>query len=52
LNAGEPAAAFRAAHARSVEAVSEANTLLDIARGNLGEAGGTYVATDSAAAAF
>jgi hypothetical protein len=42
--------AFQAAHARFVEAAARINTLLDIAQANLGDAAGTYVATDAAAA--
>jgi hypothetical protein len=42
---GESSAAFQAAHARFVEAAA-----LDIAQANLGDAAGTYVAADSAAA--
>jgi uncharacterized protein YukE len=41
--AGDGAAAFQAAHAK-------VNSLLDIAQANLGDAAGTYVAADSAAA--
>ncbi|ORB85135.1 type VII secretion protein EsxS [Mycobacterium kansasii] len=47
---GESAAAFQGAHARFVEAAARINTLLDIAQANLGEAAGTYVAADAAAA--
>ncbi|WP_099024787.1 type VII secretion protein EsxS [Mycolicibacterium palauense] len=47
---GESSAAFQAAHARFVEAAAKVNSLLDIAQANLGEAGATYVAEDSAAA--
>ena len=47
---GESAAAFQAAHARFVEAAARINTLLDIAQANLGDAAGTYVAADAAAA--
>jgi uncharacterized protein YukE len=47
---GESAAAFQAAHARFVEVAAKVNTLLDVAQANLGEAGATYVAEDSAAA--
>src|ERR1700749_3996235 len=47
---GESSAAFQAAHARFVEAAARVNTLLDIAQANLGDAAGTYVAADSAAA--
>lgn len=47
---GEASAAFQAAHARFVEVAAKVNSLLDIAQVNLGEAGGSYVAQDSAAA--
>lgn len=47
---GESAAAFQASHARFVEAASKVNALLDIAQANLGDAAGTYVAADAAAA--
>jgi uncharacterized protein YukE len=47
---GESSAAFQAAHARFVEVAARINTLLDIAQANLGDAAGTYVATDAAAA--
>ncbi|BDB40120.1 MULTISPECIES: type VII secretion system protein EsxG [Mycobacterium] len=47
---GESAAAFQAAHARFVEVAARVNTLLDIAQANLGDAAGTYVAADAAAA--
>ncbi len=47
---GESAVAFQAAHARFVEAAARINTLLDIAQANLGDAAGTYVAADAAAA--
>ena len=50
FHAGESAAAFQAAHARFVEAAARVNTLLDIAQANLGDAAGTYVAADAAAA--
>ncbi len=50
FHAGESSAAFQAAHARFVEVAARINTLLDIAQANLGEAAGTYVAADSAAA--
>jgi uncharacterized protein YukE len=46
----QASAAFQAAHARFVEAACRINTLLDIAQANLGEAAGTYVAADAAAA--
>ncbi|WP_341286237.1 type VII secretion system protein EsxG [Mycobacterium decipiens] len=42
--------AFQAAHARFVAAASRGNMLLDIAQANMGEAAGTYVAADAAAA--
>ena len=48
---GDASAAFQAAHARFVEQAARVNALLDIAQVNLGEAGGTYVAADAAAAA-
>lgn len=48
---GESAAAFQTAHAHFVEASTKINSLLDIASAQLGEAGGTYVSEDSAAAA-
>ncbi|TDH40683.1 type VII secretion protein EsxS, partial [Mycobacterium eburneum] len=38
------------AHARFVAVAAKVNALLDIAQANLGDAGGTYVATDAAAA--
>jgi uncharacterized protein YukE len=47
---GESSVAFQAAHARFVEAAARVNTLLDIAQANLGDAAGTYVAADTAAA--
>jgi uncharacterized protein YukE len=47
---GESSAAFQAAHARFVEAAAKVNTLLDIAQVNLGDASGSYVAEDAAAA--
>ncbi|MBW0016383.1 MAG: type VII secretion protein EsxS [Mycobacterium sp.] len=47
---GESAAAFQAAHARFVEVAAKVNSLLDIAQANLGDAAGTYVAADAAAA--
>ncbi len=47
---GESSVAFQAAHARFVEAAARINTLLDIAQANLGDAAGTYVAADAAAA--
>src|ERR1700741_699033 len=47
---GGSSVAFQAAHARFVEAAARINTLLDIAQANLGDAAGTYVATDAAAA--
>ena len=50
FHVGESSAAFQAAHARFVEAAAKINTLLDIAQGNLGDAAGTYVAADAAAA--
>ena len=50
FHAGESAAAFQAAHARFVAAAAKINTLLGIAQANLGDAAGTYVAADAAAA--
>jgi uncharacterized protein YukE len=50
FHVGESAAAFQAAHARYVEVAARINTLLDIAQANLGDAAGTYVAADAAAA--
>ena len=50
FHVGESAAAFPAAHARFVAAAAKVNTLLDIAQANLGDAAGTYVAADAAAA--
>ncbi|MGH3578238.1 MAG: type VII secretion system protein EsxG [Mycobacterium sp.] len=47
---GESAAAFQASHARFVEVAAKVNMLLDIAQANLGDAAGTYVAADAAAA--
>jgi len=47
---GESSVAFQAAHARFVEAAARINALLDIAQVNLGDAAGTYVAADAAAA--
>ncbi|MCV7399083.1 type VII secretion protein EsxS [Mycobacterium fragae] len=46
----QAAAAFQAAHARFVEVAAKVNMLLDIAQANLGDAAGTYVAADAAAA--
>ena len=50
FHAGDSAAAFQAAHARFVAAATKINSLLDIAQANIGDAAGTYVAADSAAA--
>jgi uncharacterized protein YukE len=50
FHAGDSAAAFQAAHARFVAAAAKINSLLDIAQANLGDAAGTYVAADAAAA--
>jgi len=50
FHVGESSMAFQAAHARFVEVAARINTLLDIAQANLGDAAGTYVATDAAAA--
>ncbi|GAS96346.1 PE family protein [Mycolicibacterium canariasense] len=47
---GEASAAFQAAHARFIEVAARVNALLDIAQANLGDAAGTYVAQDAAAA--
>ena len=47
---GESSAAFQGAHARFVEVAARINTLLDIAQANLGDAAGTYLAADTAAA--
>lgn len=47
---GEASAAFQAAHARFVEVSAKVNALLDVAQLNLGDAAGTYVAQDAAAA--
>jgi uncharacterized protein YukE len=47
---GEASAAFQAAHARFLEVSAKINALLDIAQANLGDAAGTYVAADAAAA--
>lgn len=50
VSPGESSAAFQAAHARFAAAAAKVNTLLDVAQANLGEAAGTYVAADAAAA--
>jgi uncharacterized protein YukE len=50
FHVGESATAFQAAHARYMEAAAKVNMLLDIAQANLGDAAGTYVAGDAAAA--
>jgi uncharacterized protein YukE len=50
FHVGDSAAAFQAAHARFVEVAAKVNMLLDIAQANLGDAAGTYVAADAAAA--
>ena len=50
FHAGESAAAFQAAHARYLEVAARVNMLLDIAQANLGDAAGSYVAGDAAAA--
>jgi uncharacterized protein YukE len=50
FHVGESAAAFQAAHARFVEMAARVNMLLDVAQANLGDAAGTYVAADAAAA--
>jgi len=50
FHAGESAAAFQAAHARFVAAAAKVNALLEMAQANLGDAAGTYLAADAAAA--
>jgi uncharacterized protein YukE len=50
FHVGEASAAFQASHARFVAVAAKVNTLLDIAQANLGDAAGTYVAADAAAA--
>lgn len=50
IHIGESATAFQASHARFVEAATKINGLLDQAQIHLGEAHGTYLASDSAAA--
>jgi uncharacterized protein YukE len=50
FHAGDSSMAFQAAHARFVEAAGRVNMLLDIAQAHMGEAAGTYVAADAAAA--
>jgi uncharacterized protein YukE len=50
FHVGESSAAFQAAHARFVEVSAKVNTLLDIAQVNIGDAAGSYVAEDAAAA--
>ncbi|TDH57638.1 type VII secretion protein EsxS [Mycobacterium eburneum] len=50
FHVGESSAAFQGAHARFVAVAAKVNALLDVAQANLGDAGGTYVATDAAAA--
>ncbi|RZT17795.1 hypothetical protein EV589_2043 [Mycobacterium sp. BK558] len=47
---GESSAAFQAAHARFVEVSAKINALLDLAQTNVGDAAGSYVAEDAAAA--
>ena len=47
---GDSAAAFQAAHVRFMAVAAKVNELLDIAQANLGDAAGTYVAQDTAAA--
>ena len=47
---GDSAVAFQAAHVRFMEVAAKVNALLDIAQANLGDAAGTYVAQDTAAA--
>lgn len=47
---GESSAAFQAAHARFIEVSARVNALLDVAQANLGDAAGSYVAQDAAAA--
>ncbi|MEZ0365637.1 type VII secretion system protein EsxG [Mycobacterium sp. pUA109] len=50
FHVGESSAAFQGAHARFVAVAAKVNALLDVAQANLGDAGGTYVAADAAAA--
>ena len=50
FHAGDSAAAFQGAHGRFVAAAAKINMLLDIAQANLGDAVGSYVAADAAAA--
>jgi uncharacterized protein YukE len=50
FHVGDASMAFQAAHARFVAAAAKINALLDIAQANLGDAAGTYVAADAAAA--
>ena len=47
---GESAGAFQAAHARFVELSAKINALLDVAQANVGDAAGSYIAEDAAAA--
>ena len=47
---GEASAAFQAAHARFLEIAAKVNLLLDVAQANIGDAAGSYVAEDAAAA--
>jgi uncharacterized protein YukE len=47
---GEMSVAYQTAHMRFVEAGRMANVLLQQAAANIGDAGATYAATDSAAA--
>lgn len=47
---GESSTAFQAAHARFVEVSAKINALLDLAQANVGDAAGSYVAEDAAAA--
>ena len=50
FHVGESSMAFQGAHARFVAAAAKINSLLDIAQANIGDAAGTYVAADAAAA--
>ena len=50
FHVGDASMAFQAAHARFVAAAAKINALLDVAQANLGDAAGTYVAADTAAA--
>lgn len=50
FHVGESSAAFQAAHARFLEVAAKVNMLLDVGQANIGEASGSYVAEDAAAA--